>query len=71
MFVLDPPYKSLQLPTFLRVHSHPSALGSRLKTREAVAANVDSLGGPIIHKKWIVITSIPGQYIGEAFTNHG
>ena len=26
---------------------------------------------PIIHKKWIVITSIPGQYIEEAFANHG
>ena len=29
------------------------------------------LKGPIIHKKWIVITSIPGQYIDEAFANHG
>ena len=29
------------------------------------------LKGPIIHKKWIVITSIPGQHIDEAFANHG
>ena len=29
------------------------------------------LKGPIIYKKWIVITSIPGQYIDEAFGNHG
>ena len=26
---------------------------------------------PIIRKKWIVITSIPGQYIDKAFANHG
>ena len=29
------------------------------------------LKGPIIHKKWIVITSIPVQYIDEAIANHG
>ena len=29
------------------------------------------LKGPIIPKKWIVITSIPGQYIDEASANHG
>ena len=42
MFVLDPHYKSLQFPTFLRVHQPSSALGSRSQTREAVAGNVDS-----------------------------
>ena len=29
------------------------------------------LKGPIKCKKWIAITSIPGQYIDEAFANHG
>ena len=29
------------------------------------------LKGLIIRKKWIVITSIPGQYIDESFVNHG
>ena len=29
------------------------------------------LKGPIIRKKLIVITSISGQYINEAFANHG
>ena len=45
MFVLDPHYKSLQFPTFLRVHPPSSALGSRSQTREAVAGNVDSWRG--------------------------
>ena len=45
MLVLEPPYKSLQLPTFLRVHPSSSALGSRSQTREAVAGNVDSWKG--------------------------
>ena len=45
MFVLVPPYKSLQFPTFLRVHPSSSALGSRSQTREAVAGNVDSWKG--------------------------
>ena len=40
MFVLDPPYKSLQFPTFLRVHPS-SSTGSRSQTRVAVAGNVD------------------------------
>ena len=34
MFVLDPHYKSLQFPTFLRVHPPSGALGSRSQTRE-------------------------------------
>ena len=34
MFVLEPHYKSLQFPTFLRVHPPPSALGSRSQTRK-------------------------------------
>ena len=29
------------------------------------------LKGPIIHKEWIAITSIPGQYIYEACESHG
>ena len=45
MFVLDPHYKSLHFPTFLRVHPPSSALGSRSQTREAVAGNVDSWRG--------------------------
>ena len=45
MFVLDPHYKSLQFPTFLRVHPPSGALGSRSQTREAVAGNVDSWKG--------------------------
>ena len=42
---MDPPYKSLQFPTFLRVHPSSSALGARSQTREAVAGNVDSWKG--------------------------
>ena len=45
MFVLDLSYKSLQFPTFLRVHPSSSAPGSRSQTREAVAENVDSWKG--------------------------
>ena len=45
MFALDPTYKSLQFPTFLRVHPSSSALGSRSQIREAVAGNVDSWKG--------------------------
>ena len=29
------------------------------------------LKGPIIPKEWIVIASIAGQYIDEAWANHG
>ena len=47
MFVLDLHYKSLQFPTFLRVHPPSSALGSRSQTREAVAGNVDSWKGQL------------------------
>ena len=63
MFVLDPPYKSLQFPTFLQAHPPLSTMGSRSQTREAVAGKCWQLKGPIMRKKWIVITSIPGQYI--------
>ena len=45
MFVLGPPYKSLQFPTFCLVHPPSSALGSRSQTREAVAGNVGSWKG--------------------------
>ena len=70
MFVLDPPYKSLQFPTSLQVHPSSSALGSRSQTLEAVAEDVDRWKGRLYAKKWIVITSIPDQNIDEAFANH-
>ena len=95
MFVLNPNYKSLQFPTFLRVHP-PSSFSRKMSlsagaARRRLAEKLPTFGcagvtladtgsgrwecwqlkGPIIHKKWIVITSIPGQYIDDAFANHG
>ena len=71
MFVLDPHYKSLQFPTFLRVHPPLACAGVKLADTGSGRWKCWQLKGPIIHKKWIVITSIPGQYIDEAFANHG
>ena len=49
--------------THLRVHwGHARRHGKR---------SLEMLKGPIIRKKWIVITSFPGQYIDEALANHG
>ena len=69
MFVLDPHYKSLQFPTFLRVPFE--CAGVTLADTGSSRWKCWQLKGPIIHNKLIVITSIPGQYIDEAFANHG
>ena len=66
------PCKSLQFPTFLRAHPPFGELGSRSQTRKTVRRwKFWEFEGTIIRKKWIVITSNPGQYTDEAYANQG
>ena len=71
MFVLDPHYKSLQFPNFLRVHPPSRVRWGHARRHGKRSLGMLTVEGADYTQKWIVITSIPGQYIDEAFANHG
>ena len=69
MFLIDFPFKSLQFPTFLLVHPLSGVRGqARTQGKRLLEMLIIEGDGP---KKWIVITSIPGQYKDEVCANHG
>ena len=73
MFVLPPPppLQIIAISNFLS--DAPTFQCTRVTLADTGSGHCKCwlMKGPIIRKKWIVITSIPAQYIDEAFANHG
>ena len=66
-----PPLQIVTIPNFPSGAPIFECTGVTLADTESGRWKCWQLKGPIIRKKWIVITSIPGQYIDEALANHG